>query len=955
MRQRALLRRPLLFVLTCLLLLRPGQILQAGTTGKIAGKVTSKLTGEGLPNATVAVQSTGFGVSANLEGDFFITNVPPGTYTVEFSLVGYTKVSVTDVRVHIDQTATVSVALSDTMLEMGTVVVVAERPLIQPEITNKTTNVSGDDILQMPVLSTQDVLSMQPGVVRVRGYLNKIGAHEELGIDQTHVRGGRSGEIAYMIDGMYVEDAIYAGMGTFINRGAVQEMKVEVGGFSAEYGEAQSGVVNIVTREGGTRFSGSLEASTSGWADPDGAGGVAPISKPDALRDFHSILGTLSMPVPFVPNLSLFASAEQSYRKYTVMEFDDITYDPTPITDPTNSHCGWRVGDTLKTYAYGQERFAHPFDRFAGWKAFGSYESRDGIVKLTWHPTTVIKINALLRIADRKFRTYDHYWRYAENARHFVTDNTDQQGITLRHQISSTTFYTINFNRFWKHRTNLIPGLAGETFGPGMHEVDTNGDGIPAPDDPYEWWHYSPFSPDYPRRGWTWGFYDPLEIVGYDSLRGVYVYSGSPTQFWSRNYQQTWGVKADIVSQLGRQHEMKFGMEFRTRDIFFREVQHPYLDNAYFEHFTRHPKEASAYLMDQMDHDRLILNVGVRVDYALSGGWLWSDHKDPTTPLAEAEPRLQFSPRLGFGYRITDAATFHFNYGHFFQVPEYMNLYFGSQRDLSTPRPLIGNPFLDSQKTISYEFGLRYMFSNDWSVDLTAWTKSLTGQSGTVNVQGYDPDSLGAYSYFIFNNYDHGSAKGVDVSIDKRFGRGYGIAVNYTYSVAKANRYYSWTGYWNLHTEETEPKSELLMPYDQTHKLHAILYVRSPMDFGPSIIGFHPFELWFLNFVYSYQSGYPYTPIVGKIPQEPMSARFPARSQLDVVVRRDFSLFRRVRVGLFARIVNLLDQKNVLHVYPETGSPVEPDPSATGPSTSYDRPDFLDLRRQIDLGVRLEF
>jgi hypothetical protein len=917
--------------------------------------VTNAATGEGLPKATVLVQGRSLGASTDIEGDFFVTNVPPGTYSLEISLIGYTEATVTNVIVHIDQTAVIDVALRDTTLEMDAVVVIAERPLIQPEVTNKAFAISGEEIQNLPVLNTQQVLNMQASVSQVEGYYNKIGGFEARGIDQTHVRGGRNGEIAYMIDGMYVEDAIYAGMGTFINRAAVQEMKVELGGFSAEYGEAQSGVVNIVTREGGTRFSGSLEASTSGWSDPDGVGGAAPISTPDALRDFHSVLGTLGMPVPFIPNLSLFASAEQSYRKYAVLEFDDITYDPTLITDPTNPHFGLRVGDTLKAFVYGRERLAHPYDRYTGWRAFGFYDSRDGSVRLTWRLTPLIKVDGLLRVANRRFRYFEHAWRYAENAQHIVTDETDQQGITFRHQVSSTTFYTINVNRFWKHRTYYVPGLAGDVLGSGMHEIDTNGDGIPAPEDPHEWWHYDPFSPDYPMRSSTWGFFDPLQIVGYDSLRGVYVYRGGTTQFWSKNFQQTWGIKGDIVSQIARSHEIKLGVEFRTLDIYFREFQFPWFIVPSSENYLYHPREASAYLMDQMDLGRLILNVGGRLDYARSGGSTWSDPKDPMTPIVEAEPRLQFSPRLGFGYRITDAMTFHFNYGHFFQVPEYRNLYLGSTSTFGSIDYFTGNPFLASQKTISYEFGARYLMGNHWAVDLTAWTKSLTGQAGTILIQGYDPDTLGAYSYYTFDNYDYGSAQGIDVTIDKRFSNNYGASINYTYSVAKANRYYSWSGYWNRHTEETEPKREMLMPYDQTHKLHAILYIRSPMDFGPSIIGFYPFELWNLNLVYSFQSGYPYTPVVGKAPQEPMSARFPARSQLDLVVRRDFSLLRTLRLGLFARIVNLFDTKNVLYVYPETGSPVEPDPSATGPSTLYDRPDFFDVRRQIDLGVRIEF
>jgi len=147
----------------------------------------------------------------------------------------------------------------------------------------------------------------------------------------------------------------------------------------------------------------------------------------------------------------------------------------------------------------------------------------------------------------------------------------------------------------------------------------------------------------------------------------------------------------------------------------------------------------------------------------------------------------------------------------------------------------------------------------------------------------------------------------------------------------------------------------MLMPYDQTHKLYAILSVRSAEGFGPSVLGFCPLELWFLNFVYSYQSGYPYTPMLGKAPGEPMSARTPPRSQLDMLIRRDFSLFGTLTLGVFARIVNVFDQMNVLYVYPETGSPTEPPPNEPGPSTWYDRPDYYDVRRQIDLGVRIEF
>jgi outer membrane receptor protein involved in Fe transport len=927
--------------------------LLAGTTGKISGVIKDEESGELLAGATIVVKGSNRGAAADINGEYFINNVPPGLYTLEISILGYTNLTINNVRVSIDQTTVINATLKKSSVEMQTVVIRAERPLIEPNVTNKTVSISSEDIKDLPVISMQDILNMQAGVVQVEGRFNKIPGFEDRGIDQTHVRGGRNGEIAYMVDGMYVEDAIYAGMGTFVNRGAVEEMKVEVGGFNAEYGEAQSGVVNIVTKEAGSMVGGSLETSTGEWGNLH-LSGYQPLSLPDDLRDFHNLLGTISLPFPEIPELSLFLAGEQTFRRYQVLEFDNIVYDPTSITDPTNRYYGDSVGDTLMIFSAGKMRLAHPYDRYAGWRAFGFYKSFDYNIKLTYRPSSLIKVNLIFRTTDRRFRNYAYNWQYAQNAQHITTDLTDQEGLTFRHQITPSTFYTLNVNRFWKSRTYKIPGLVGDVLGPGLHTQDFNHNGVGAPQDPNELWHYDPSSPDYPNQSSTGQFYDPLTIIGYDSTRGVNVYSGGTTQYWTQNFQQSMGAKFDITSQITKNNELKAGMEVRMLDIYFRELQYPWLETPFSENYLHHPREASMYFQDQLDLGRVILNLGGRVDYARSGGRIWADPKDPTSVFTDANPKFQFSPRLGFGYRITEATTFHFNYGHFFQIPEYRNLYLGSTLDL-TIRPIIGNPSLSAQKTISYEFGAKHQFSDYLAVDVTAWTKSLTGQTGAINIQGFDPDSLGAYNYYIFDNYDYGTAKGIDFTVEKRFNNNYGLSLNYTYSVAKANRYYSWTGYWNSETAETEPKLEILMPYDQTHKLDANLYLKFEEGFGPEVLGIKLLERWFFNFIFTYQSGYPYTPVVGSKVGDPMSARSPARSQVDATFRREFTLMKDVTFGVFARVINLFDQKNILYVYPATGSATQPDPASGGYSTYFNRPDFFDVRRQIDLGVRLDF
>ncbi|MEE9166532.1 MAG: TonB-dependent receptor [Candidatus Neomarinimicrobiota bacterium] len=932
------------------------ETLMAGTTGKIQGTVKERKTGDPLVGVNVVVSGTERGAATDLTGYYFISNIAPGTYALSLSMVGYRTTEVQNVKVWIDRTTDVHVQLEIAAVEFETVIVQARRPLIEPRVTNKTISIRSEEIKVMPVTSSQEILRLQAGVTQVEGSFNKVAGFEDRGIDQTHVRGGRSGEIAYLVDGMYVEDAIYAGMGTFVNRAAIEEMKVEVGGFKAEYGEAQAAVVNIVTKEGRSRFHTSLEVSSSGWADIDGRGkGLKPISTPDALRDYHDILGSIGGPVPGIPGLSFFLSGEQRFKRYSVFEFDDITYDSTLISDPTDKNFGERVGDTTYTFAYGKERRSHPFDNSTGWQALGFDDRWDYSAKLTYSPFPAIKINILHRKADKQFRNYVNSYRYSMKSRHITSDRTEQQGLTLNHQLSPETYYTLNFNRFWKSRTYRIPGLHSDEFGPGLNRNDYDNDGVGAPDDPDEMWHYVENQPDHPSSSSTSGFYNPLATVGFDSSRGVYVYRGGLMRYWHRDFQQSYGIKSDLTSQITKSHEIKTGFEFRQYDIYFREIQLPYLENPYADNYLEHPKEASAYLQDQFDLGRVIMNIGGRIDYSDSRGELWSDPKDPTTKVVRGRHKWQVSPRLGFGYRVTDRTTFHFNYGHFFQVPSYRDLYVGaSTRDLDTPRPLIGNPHLQAERTMQYEFGFKQQFGRLWAVDVTAWTKSITGLSGTVNIIGFDPDSLGLYNYYNFDNYDHGTARGVDVTVEKQFSDYFMGKVNYTYSVAKANRYYSWTGYWNSETEETEAKRELLMQYDQTHVMDAWFFVQFPDHFGPKFFNRYPLERFSTSFIVSYQTGYPYTPVVGGRAGEPMSARFPPRTRVDADIRKGFPVLWG-RIELFARILNLFDLLNPLTLWASTGSPTEPDPVASGYSTQFNRPDFFDIRRQIDMGIRFEF
>jgi len=211
----------------------------AGTTGKISGNVTDQETGEPIVGANVIIEGTYLGASADLEGYFSIGNIPPGEYRVIFSAVGYQKIIVEKVRVNIDLTTNLDMKLSSSVIQLNQeVVVTSQRPLVQKDLTSTSVTISAGEIKMMPVESIGQIVNLQAGVIA------------------GHFRGGRSNDVAYLIDGVAVTDAFNGGFGVQVENSSVRQMEVITGTFNAEYGQSLSGVVNIVTQSGSDKFEG---------------------------------------------------------------------------------------------------------------------------------------------------------------------------------------------------------------------------------------------------------------------------------------------------------------------------------------------------------------------------------------------------------------------------------------------------------------------------------------------------------------------------------------------------------------------------------------------------------------------------------------------------------------------------------------------------------------------------
>ncbi len=892
----------------------------AGTTGKIAGRVIDAVTKEPLAGANIILEGTTIGSSTDVEGEYYIINVPIGTYTISISYIGYGSVKHEGVRVILDQTTKVNIQLTEDIEEGETIVVEAEHFKVQKDETTKKITIQAEDIQAMPIQDFSELVAAQAGVVQIESSVQGIAGFEDRGIEEIHVRGGRSGEIGYTIDGIYIVNPFYGAKytGTELNNFAVEQVVFKTGVFDAEYGGAMSSMINYITRDGGDKIEGNLNVMASNpgrilnpftlFSTEEEA--VADLGfDQDVQRDYREISGGLGGPVPFTGNKVKFITTGHNRRTaYRVYEFDDRTYDP----------------EDEDTHTLNQ------LDTIAGWHAMGFRHSWDMYNKLTYRISNSMKLSSSFWNVENTFKTANlaNRWaQYYEEGRNIVTQSSDRQAVMFNHQLSKSMFYDLRFSRFFQ---KMFIGVTengkedGRYLKPGEYEEwETDIDNFE--DNPY-YWEY--------------------QVSGHD-------------RYYHTNYAETYEGFLNILWQATKHHQLKIGGSYRQHEIMIDEIQLPWLKPPYVEKYKKHPEEASAYLQDLIEYDYMTIHLGLRMELLNSRSSFWSD---PYTPgdvetgegFAKSDWEYRISPRLGFSHVITDNATFTFGYGKFTQTPTYRNKYINDEYDLKTRVPIVGNSGLELEEMTAYEFGVNVGLGEGLITQVIGWSKEYSNLTSSERVPAFP------YSYTIMLNTDYATARGVDIVVRRR-SRNTNLLVQYTYSRATANRRDPWEGYRETHTPRTMPKREILMSYDRTHDLSLSYFYRIPDKAGVSLLGMKPLERTSLNLMLLAISGFPYTPIVGNVPGETNSERGPWNITANFYLRKYFDVFGyRLIAGLMVQ--NLFDWKNPIDIYPETGKADDPGARLNRlvedglVSESYfDQPYRYGRRRQINFSLEYAF
>jgi len=940
------MRKCLLFIF--LLTLLPA-FLFAATTGKIAGRVVDKETGEPLPAVNVTIDGTMMGAATDVNGEYFILNVPVGNYDLRARMISYKDLVVKDVRVKVDLTTRVDFKLEATVLDAAEeVTIIAERPIIQKDMTSSRSITTGEEMIAAPVEDITDAVELTAGV------------------SGENFRGGREGEAVFMLDGIALVDPMTGDYESDIPIMAVEEMSVETGGFSAEYGNVQSGLVNIVMKEGGTNYSGAIRYKTNDFGNDDFNKNfvadfrtlkdqkdnkmyVDDFKHPENLKNLEFSLGgpepitTYLFKNQIPGDLNFFLSGEL---------FDSMERFPGQSNKKGSlgGKLSYRASPNLKFTLGGLFTWRDRTDYNHGWKNttyesqidstnelnFGRDLNGDGAVSNIWVPGTDLNHDG--DITD-SFSLLDHipYFNY----------NTDNINLTITHQLSSKTFYELKLSRYYtKRHYNIDENINEDTDGDGhldlfVNGIDVDGDG----DDRHEdlngnglWdWKQGNGHCDLFRDENDNGYIDASEgqsrdqwvpwvdipFGRYRDTNDFYMYGYNENLSynrarWNNDAKTTYGLKLNVTSQVTHRHQLKAGLSFDYMEIMSHNVDLASGGNVYGENFTVFPRQGAFYAEDKMEYEGMILKVGLRYDFFDANYENYPE--DVTKPVPDSvntvggiinnpvkvPMKANWSPRFGVSYPITTNDILRFTYGKYFQQPLLQYAFRNLTFDLSGAFPIIGNANIDPERTTMYEVGWEHAFTDEIKLSTTGFYKDITGLVDTRQVF-----YTVANWYGLYINGDYGNVRGFELTLTKRRSSSGFISglINYTYSVAKGKSGSSRQNYDFAWAGNIIPTTDSYLDWDERHVVKANLDLRVPEKgtlFGTTFLNGMG-----VNLIWNYGSGKPYSPPQRDREPDINTERLPYTMWTDLTFDKPIKLGKNMRMTFFVWINNLFNRRNV--------------------------------------------
>ncbi|NQT64264.1 MAG: carboxypeptidase-like regulatory domain-containing protein [Candidatus Marinimicrobia bacterium] len=886
----------------------------------IEGHVSDPVSGESLPGVNVIIKGSYYGSATDLDGRFRLTGMSPGTYDIEFSMIGYKVVLKTNTIVTIAEPAYVEIELEQTTLALGQEVVVeGERPLFEVDQTSSSVRLTSDDLKMNIVENVGDVLAEQAGITSQD--------------NEIHIRGGRVDESMFIVDGMSVKDPLSGSANNlYLNVDAIEELEVITGGFNAEYGQAMSGIINIRIKEGSEDYHGTFSYSSDHF-------GLKDLPWEAFTKD--RVEFTLSGPEMFTGAMSALGIKLPGQFSFFLNGYMNLNDSYLPLADDLAPSQSW-----MENFATRQQNDWH------------------GLYKLTWRINSQQKLSVSYDYSLNINQGWGFPYRYKNILNNFNTTTRESilSSMLYTHTLSSKLFYEITIGRFFtnnhsavqnKHWTEYQQTTDTEPINYYLLGIDGEidiayGDEFWDHGDASDWYDYYSdnlsvdadvnYQPS-KRHSFKAGFghkQSELQVIDIDS-----PWLGESGL--GRNYD-FWNVTTDYGS-------------FYIQDRITFDGMIANLGIRYDYWFP------GQYLEDAVaDSSVLTITDAARAKFYAE-----------TFEFAGNRAKGHLSPRLGISHPVTDSDVLYFNYGHFSQLPTFNYVYAKLRSSAEATYQLFGNPNLSPKTTVAYEIGIKHKFDANQVLEIKAFYKDMFDYETSQRVTLFNP-RYGHLSYLIYINMDYARSRGIEMKFRRRFAKFFSADANLSYSFTTGK---SSTPLDNLLVEagrlDEKPLGENFLRWDQPFSIFTNLHFNVGKKDELHLFGLRLPNDWGVSARIEYQAGRRYTGMEnitireedGKFYYEGQSkSDTPYSETADPFTTVDLKLNKYFQVsGLqlkaYCTIENLFNVKRPSSINPFTGKGYDPGEIYSygfinSPDPNYN-PGRYSIPRTVEMGLSLRF
>jgi outer membrane receptor protein involved in Fe transport len=884
--------------------------LSAQIAGKLSGIVKDQTSGEPLVGVNIAVVGTKMGATTDAEGTFVILNIGPGKYDIQASLVGHTRVLERDVIVNSGRTTALVFRLNATAIEQEAVIVQAIRPDVEREKTSTSVIIRSDDVGSLAGMrDVNDVIGLAADIT------------------DGHFRGGRANEEYYTLQGMGIVNPLDATAAFRPILSAVEEVEVITSGFGAQYGNAQSGIVNITMKEG---KSDKWRVKFDTRVRMPGLKYFGPSVYDERANPYMTKLAD--------PSFWLHGDSTTGYQ--SIMGWTTTDYGGDTTVAIQFAQTIWRLAtEQKKNSRYWRNQLDYsvegtiggPLDEGVTMFLAGRSEVTNAIIP-TEEPNKQQQVmgniafdlgsGAALRMSAGYQYQYSNILGTGTGFYQWVWDpilgisyqkNTNLQlGARFTKMISPETFYEIKLNTL---RTENKLGTS-----PWYTEIT---DAVRA------------------METGTAIITRTMNFMFYNAWVGkTFFYLANNMSNFNNDKTQTVSLDGSFTSQVTRSHLINGGVQGSYYTLDVNDIGNIASKGSITQkEFSAKPYELGLYIQDKMEFEGMIANVGLRWDLWHSNNEYYIDQFDPfvlrdsagnptlyydsqTAPTEKTKPIGRLQPRIGVSFPVSASTVFHLNYGSFMQRPSFQYV-IGSTAKFPPPPSSatvysLGNPRLHPQVTNSYDIGVTQGLPEGITLDVSGYYKDVKDQ---IEQAVFANLSTGT-SYFSYFNRDYADIRGFRIALTRRRGDFTG-SINYQFSVATgksanaSNAPVAITkdlfGVVSTDIVTKVPIKDVLLNFDRTNNLIVNLAYLTREEFGPEIFGAYPFENVTISMNSFIRSGRPYTPSSNS--NDVNSRRTPDEWNTNIRISKMLPKFFGTTATFYVEVFNLFNDRILSYNY----------------------------------------